>query len=186
MTATCGTSHPTEAGESREEADKGRTHLFFDLLQASFSPPPLFCGGLAPRRRAPEQCSLRDRPAPTTLIVSGPAAEHPGARRALSQGCGHATPPSQPAAHACMDQACKQVHAICSQRSDFFEAGCLGSIDPTCQILMSNPSYGSRRIFVWLASSLYRPKSPQIAQNQSKTDWNGLVLPQGRRPSHMF
>ena len=107
-------------------------------------PRPLSCGGHAPRRRAPEQCTLRDRPGPPALMSHSAGCRASWGKASIITGSRHATPPSQPAAHACMDQACKQVHAICSQRSDFFEAGCSGSIVPTGQILMSNSAGGSQ------------------------------------------
>ena len=154
MTATCGSSHATESGESSGDATQGLTHASSTWFKRPSRLLSLFSGGLAPRRRAPEQCALRDRPGSPALMSHIAGCRASGGKASIIIGSRHATPPSQPAAHACMDQACKQVHAICSQRSDFFEAGCSGSIDPTCQILMSNSAGGSRRIFVWLASSL--------------------------------
>ena len=164
MTATCGTSHATEAGESSGDATQGLTHASSTWFKRPSRLLSLFSGGLAPRRRAPEQCALRDRPGSPALMSHIAGCRASWGKASIITGSRHATPPSQPAAHACMDQACKQVHAICSQRSDFFEA-LRGTFlillaRYRCQILPADLAgflYGS--LPVWTSPQHLRPSS---------------------------
>ena len=64
LTATCGTSHPTEAGESREEADKGRTHASSTWFKRPSRPPPYSAADLrlADARRSSALCEIDRHP----------------------------------------------------------------------------------------------------------------------------
>ena len=116
----------------------------------------LFSGGLARRRRAPEQCALRDRPGSPPADVS-----HRRLPSILGQGKHYHRLPPRNAAFAAgrarMHGSGMQASACDLQSKIRLFGGTLRHFfDPTGQILMSNSAGGSRRIFVWLASSLVR------------------------------